>query len=115
VRRLKETGAAAAAGAREDEGILLMRKRFPQIVLSTLAGGAGLVGLVGTLEQLNPALQGATDHAINTSVCALFAAFVLAWFHGEKGTQTAPLLERWILAVIALVWIGVSVLLFMRP
>lgn len=112
VKRLE--AAVPAEGASDPEDLLLMRKRLPQIVLSVLAAGTGLVGLVGTLEQMDRLPDGSLDHAINVSVCGLFASFVLAWFHGEKGDQASPLLERWILGAIGVGWLGVTVLLLMR-
>jgi serine/threonine protein kinase len=117
VKRLEAWGTAdgASSGLAETGDLLLMKKRVPQIVLSTLAAGVTLVGLVGTLEQMNRLPTGAFDHAINLSIFSLFASFVIAWFHGEKGDQVSPLLERWILGVIGAGWLGVTVLLLLRP
>ena len=33
---------------------------------------------------------------------------VVAWFHGEKGTQVAPVIEYVLLSVLGVIWLAVS-------
>jgi serine/threonine protein kinase len=106
------TAEAGAHGSPPPQpGLMLMRRRFPQIVLSTLGAGVGLIGLVGTLSQSQRLPEWTLDAAINLTVWALLASMVLAWFHGERGRQDIPTIEKWILAVLAVGWLGVSFLL----
>jgi EamA domain-containing membrane protein RarD len=89
----------------------LKRKRIPQIVVSTVAGAVGLVGLVIGAIDIGRLPDVAFALAVNFSVWALLASIVLAWFHGEIGKQGVTVLERWILALVALGWIATTVLL----
>ncbi|MGH7540035.1 MAG: hypothetical protein ACRELC_03445, partial [Gemmatimonadota bacterium] len=41
-------------------------------------------------------------------LCGFPGAFVVAWFHGARGDQKAPRIERWLLACVALLALGVS-------
>jgi hypothetical protein len=43
-------------------------------------------------------------------VSAVLASAVIAWFHGQKGTQRAPAAEYALLGLIGLVWLVVTVM-----
>ncbi len=84
----------------------LLKRRVPQVVLLAVGGAITLISLADALEDLLPA-----DSKLLTvifSVAAVLASAVLAWFHGERGRQQAPLVEYLLLALIAAGWLVVS-------
>ena len=38
-----------------------------------------------------------------------FAVSILGWFHGEKGRQTMPKVEKWLLWTLVVGWLAVAV------
>jgi len=91
----------------------LLKRRVPQIVLTTVVAGVGTVGLVGELVDRDVLPQLAFLLSLPFVVAAVAVASVIAWFHGEKGKQTAPALEYTLLAVIGVTWLAVSAWILM--
>jgi serine/threonine-protein kinase len=116
VKRLETSAPAggAAGQPQADEGLGILRRRMPQIVASTFAGGLVLVGLMSDLTQNDVLPDVLFPLAVNLAVWALLAAGVLGWFHGAKGTQQSTATEKMILAAIAVGWVATTVLLVLR-
>ncbi|MCJ7627236.1 MAG: hypothetical protein MUO50_02495, partial [Longimicrobiales bacterium] len=89
----------------------LLKRKLPQTVVVTF--GAGLAGLyfIGLLADVydKPIFRA----ALATFVGSLVASGVVAWFHGEKGPQRVTPLEVVLLALIAVVWLAVLVVIFL--
>ncbi len=84
----------------------LVKRRVPQIVLVAIGGAITLIGLADALEDLMP-----PDSKLLTvvfSVAGVVASAVVAWFHGERGEQRAPVIEYLLLGLIAAAWLVVS-------
>ena len=97
------------------EGLGVIRRRIPYIVGATFAAGLTLIGFVSQLVEMglvrNPKAYPLT---LNFAAWGFAASGVLAWFHGERGRQKMPPLEKWILAVLVVGWIAVTVWLLVR-
>ncbi|HSW30388.1 MAG TPA: serine/threonine-protein kinase [Longimicrobiales bacterium] len=112
LRALEGGGAAGAAGAQPGTSAAdpaeLIRRHVPQIVLFTIGIGVGLIGLSNAMESFLPA--DSTLLTVIFVVAAVLASAVIAWFHGQKGTQRPPAIEYVLLGLIGMVWLVVSVL-----
>ena len=95
------------------EGLGVIRRRIPYIVGATFAAGLTLIGIVSQLVEMGLARQSIYPLALNFAG-GLVASGVLAWFHGERGRQKMPPLEKWILAVLVAGWLAVTALLLIR-
>jgi hypothetical protein len=88
-----------------------MRRRIPHVVATTFTASLVFTELVQNLtdDELLPAIS--YRLSLNLAAWALAASAVLAWFHGEKGKQTVPMVEKWILAGLGVGWLLVTVVL----
>ncbi|HKK08340.1 MAG TPA: serine/threonine-protein kinase [Gemmatimonadota bacterium] len=116
VRALERQGSPADVGRSgpTDERDLakLLQRRVPQIVLIAAGAGMGLIQIVGSLDKvLPPQSQLLTVIFVAASV---LASAVIAWFHGERGRQRAPALERVLLGLIGLAWVAATIVALVR-
>lgn len=93
----------------------LLRRRVPQVIL--FAGGVGL-GLMSLMNELT-ADQGMLDViwyrlTLPFVACGVAAVTVIAWFHGEKGSQQTIVLEWILLSVIGVIWIMANAWILMH-
>jgi serine/threonine protein kinase len=111
VRALGEQTSAGTAAhpshAEEHDLTKLLKRRVPQIVLIVAGAGIGLIQLVGSLNDLLPPESQLVT--VIFVVAAVLASAVVAWFHGERGRQRAPVLERVLLALIGVIWLAVTI------
>lgn len=84
----------------------LIRRRVPQIVLLTLGVGVTLIGLADAMEEMLPPATKALT--VVFAGFSLLASTVVAWFHGERGRQQAPLAEYVLLGLLAGAWLVAS-------
>lgn len=106
----KETPSAtgAPAGHAEEHDLAkLLKRRVPQIVLIVAGAGVGLIQLVGSLNNLLPPKSQLLT--LIFVAAAVLASAVIAWFHGERGRQRAPIVERVLLGLIGVVWLAVTI------
>ncbi|MEJ2678753.1 MAG: hypothetical protein P8174_06735, partial [Gemmatimonadota bacterium] len=82
------------------------QRRFFQILVSYLAGGWIAVEVVDQLVDRGRLPEMAYTLALIWYVAGIGAALLVAWYHGEKGKQRAPLSE-----MVALSIIGVATVL----
>ena len=90
----------------------LLRKRVPQVVLLTGAAGYGLTEVIGNFTDQGMLRTAAYPAAWILMISAVLSATVIAWFHGERGHQRAPLVEYVVLAVIAVAGLAGSARVF---
>jgi serine/threonine-protein kinase len=110
----KPTGTGAPLPTHEDDVVAaLIRRRLPRTVVATGAIGAALLYFVDTLADRGLVGEVVFRFALLTFFCSLAAAGVIAWFHGAKGKQHVVAIEVALLALIALVWIALSVFIFL--
>lgn len=115
VRALEPAGSVPSdtAGGGEDVDLqAIVRKRVPQIVLLTFGAGVTLLGVTDALEDL--LFEDAMLLTVVFVVAAVIASAVIAWFHGEKGRQSAPAIEYVLLALIAAGWLAVTGMILVR-
>jgi len=104
------TGAATGLTSGSVEEALtwqeLSRLRVPQFIGAALLSGAGSVGFVGLLEDLERVDAVWFDLSLPLAACGVSAATVVAWFHGERGRQETSVLEWILLSVIGVAWLS---------
>ncbi len=86
----------------------LLRRRVPQIVIISGGAGLSLIGFMGELvdrETVAPIFFPLTLAFVG---CGFVASMVVAWFHGERGRQKAPLVEWTVLGIIGVIWVVLS-------
>jgi serine/threonine-protein kinase len=96
------------------EGLMLARRRWPQIVSSAAVVGVSLLGLVLAAIQVEMLPQGAGWLTANLVGWGIAVSGVIAWFHGEKGPQKPTLVEVVLVGALVLGWLGTTVFLLMR-
>jgi len=86
----------------------LVKRRVPQIVLITIA--AGWLLLQGMDQLVDRGVLGNLAYRLTLPFvgAAVLASTVIAWFHGQKGKQRAPVVEYVLLTVTAALWAGVT-------
>jgi len=102
---------ANTSGSVEESADLqqLIKRRVPQIVFLASGTAAGFVGFVHTLYESETIPRVFFDLSLPLAACAVAAATIVAWFHGEAGKQDANVLEWIMLSVIGVIWITISV------
>ena len=86
----------------------IIRRRVPQLLVASVAIAASFLGFVGLLVDMGTLGAVAWRLALPFTACALAAATVVAWFHGERGSQEASVLEWILLSIIAVTWVTIS-------
>jgi len=105
------TAPAHGSGGSNDGVSQLIKRRVPQIVLATAAGGWALLQGIETIFD-NDSLIFRLGLAFVGS--AIAAATVVAWFHGERGKQKISMLEWILLGIIGVAWASLSVWIVVR-
>jgi serine/threonine protein kinase len=107
-------GSAGAAGyvgpTPVDAGLGIMKRRMPQIVVSTFVVCFGLTQLVDGLENNGMLPEVSYRLSVILMFWALIASGVIAWFHGAKGRQEVTGSEKAILAAVGVGWLLSSAL-----
>lgn len=83
----------------------LLRRRIPQFIGGSLAGGAGFVGLVVGLVDVGRLDPIWLEMSFPLAVCGVAAASVVAWFHAEQGEQRSTKSQWVLLSVAFILWI----------
>jgi hypothetical protein len=86
----------------------LGRRRIPQLMGGAIAAGVTFVGFVAIIVELYGADLMWLNLSFALAGCAVAAATVVAWFHGERGPQQSNVLEWILLSVIGVIWLTVS-------
>lgn len=89
----------------------IRESRLAPIVFGYVAVGWVLVEVIGQLIDRGLLPEVAFRAVFVLFICGVPAAFIVAWFHGAKGDQKAPRIERWLLlgigmiALVATAWV----------
>lgn len=86
----------------------ILKRNVPRIVGLAGAAGIGLIGLAGTLADLDVLPRTFFLLTLPLAACGVMAATVVAWFHGEKGKQDSNVLEWLLLSLIGVAWVMAS-------
>jgi serine/threonine protein kinase len=86
----------------------LMKRRVPQVILVAIGLGWGLMTLVDQLVSREILPDVAYRLSLVFALSGIAASTVIAWFHGQRGRQEAPLVEYVLLGLIALGWLAAS-------
>jgi len=116
VRTLDDRAPGPVAGGPAETSDLqeLVKRRVPQIVLITIA--AGWLLLQGMDQLVDRGVLGDIAYRLTLPFvgAAVLVSTVIAWFHGQKGKQRAPVVEYVLLAVTAALWAGVTAWIILR-
>lgn len=111
-----QAGVAHGSGSVEQAADFeqVMKRRVPWFVGMAVTAGGAILGGMNVLT----ADQGMLDPiwfrlSLPFVVCGVAAATVVAWFHGERGQQESSVLEWMLLSVIGVVWLSISVWIFL--
>lgn len=105
----------ATAGDKFDQmveanlGKLIFRKRLPQILGAYIAGAWIGVEIISEVQTRALVPEWLFWLASVSAVFGFFAVSILGWFHGEKGRQTMPKVERWLLWTLGVGWVATAV------
>lgn len=86
----------------------LLERRVLQFFLAYVAAGWIALEAVGLLTEQGIFPGWAFKVALTLFLCGLPGALIVTWFHGARGDQVAPPLEKWLLAGVAVVAVGAS-------
>jgi len=110
-RRLKEDERDRARGAGEGDGGArpwkhIWSRRLPQIIGAYVGGvwlALELTQYMVAKDLLHPVVE---SMLLVTAPFGFLAVTVLGWHHGPPGRQVMPPVERWLLGVIGVAWVG---------
>lgn len=105
----REGAQAATSGSSIEDPVSIdevFKRNVPRIVGMAGAAGLGLIGLTGTLADLDVIAR--DPYFLLTlplAACGVMAATVIGWFHGEKGPQSSSVIEWLLLSLIGIAWL----------
>jgi len=88
---------------------LLLRKRLPHFLGVYVASAWLAVESVGFFQQRGSAPAGLFRATVVSVPFGFIAVSILGWFHGEKGPQTMPRVERWLLWALGVGWVAACI------
>jgi serine/threonine protein kinase len=110
-KALESTSRPGSVGGSVEDPISwqgLTRRRIPQFVGGAIAIGVGFVGFVALLREQYDIPLLWLNLSFPAAACAVAAATVTAWFHGERGRQHSSILEWILLSLIGIIWLSVT-------
>ncbi len=87
----------------------LRNRRIPQFVVAYAAGGWAVLEVIDQVSDRG-ILPGVIYRvALTLFLCGFPGALIVSWFHGAKGAQTAPAVEKLLLALVTVLALGAGV------
>ncbi len=86
----------------------LKERRIVQIAMLNGAIAWGLLEAIGELVEHGILPEVGYRLALVSTITGLPAVLIGAWFHGKAGRQKFRVLEYWLFAALALIWLGAS-------
>lgn len=84
----------------------LFERRLPQILVAYILGGWGILEFTQYLVSNTYLPEVAEPLVLFTIfVFGFLAVTILGWFHGKKGRQDMPTMEKWLLGILAAGWV----------
>lgn len=87
----------------------LRERRVVQFLLTYAAAGWLVLQLVDQVVDRSVLPEVAYRVVLTLVVCGFPGALIMSWFHGARGAQVAPAVEKWLLGVVAVFAIAASV------
>lgn len=87
----------------------LKERRIARFLVTYAAAGWVALQLVDQVVDRSVLPEVVYRVALTLFLCFLPGALIVAWFHGAKGAQQAPVMEKWLLGVVAIFALGASV------
>ncbi|MEJ2541802.1 MAG: hypothetical protein P8188_17860 [Gemmatimonadota bacterium] len=88
----------------------LRDRRIIQFLATYAAAGWLVLQLVDQVVDRSVLPEVVYRVALTLFLCGIPGALIVTWFHGARGDQTAPPLEKWLLGVVALFAVGASMM-----
>jgi TolB-like protein len=88
----------------------LRERRIAQFLVSYAAVGWVVLQLVDQVVDRSVLPEVVYRVALTLFLCGLPGALIVTWFHGAKGVQRAPPVEKWLLGAVAILAVGASVI-----
>lgn len=79
----------------------LIERRVFRYVVAYAAASWGVLEVIDQLVGNDVLPQVAYRIVLTLAICGLPGALIVSWFHGAKGRQEIPPIERWLLAAVA--------------
>jgi len=83
----------------------LFEKRLPQILAAYVVGSWGILEFTQYLAEEGFLVPAAEDVVLLSIPFGFLAVSILGWFHGKKGRQEMPLVEKWLLGLLVVGWV----------
>lgn len=83
----------------------LFERRLPQMLLASVLASWGIFEFNKELVDRGHLHEITETLILMTIAFGLLAVAILGWFHGKKGPQEMPLLEKWLLGLLAVGWV----------
>ncbi|HSM05522.1 MAG TPA: hypothetical protein VK858_12970 [Longimicrobiales bacterium] len=90
----------------------LRDRRFVQFLVTYAAAGWVALEAVAQVVDRSVFPEVVYRVALTLFLCGIPGALIVTWFHGAKGDQTAPPLEKWLLGLVGVFAIGASVVVY---
>ncbi len=85
------------------------QRRIPQFVVAYAAAGWAVLEVVDQVSQHGVVPGIVYRIALTLYLCGFPGAIIISWFHGARGAQKSPLIEKLLLALIAILTAGAGV------
>ncbi len=93
---------------------LLTERRVPQIVVLYIVLAWGALSVIDQLADRDVLPELVYRFSLVSLLSGLPAVLVGAWFHGKKGDQPVRKIEYWLFGALALLWLVMSALVYLR-
>ena len=90
----------------------LRDRRFVQFLVTYAAAGWVALEAVAQVVDRSVFPEVVYRVALTLFLCGIPGALIVTWFHGAKGDQVAPPLEKWLLGLVGVFAIGTSVVVY---
>ena len=105
VRQHEEDGPSDALAGSLGPMAVLFERRLPQMLIAYTIGSWGILEFTQYLVE-EGYLVPLAEHLILLSIpFGFLAVSIVGWFHGKKGPQEMPAVEKWLLAALAVGWV----------
>jgi|GEM_PF-584560 len=105
VRQLEDDASSDAWMGSWGPVAVLFEKRLPQILAAYILGSWGILEFTQYLVEEGYLVPVAEDLILFSIPFGFLAVSILGWFHGKKGPQEMPPVEKWLLVAVGVGWV----------